>query len=94
MPPKSNIKSQEKRNGVSSRKSKSTVFSESPWSVLSFLRSLDIFGQPIPTFNIKGKDKVQTVVGGFFSAAVITMTLGFAIGGMHNLVSRSDPTIN
>ena len=52
MPFKRNIKSQEKSNA----KSKSTTFSESHWSVMNFLRSLDIFGQPIPTFNIKGKE--------------------------------------
>ena len=49
---------------------------------------------PIPAFNIKGNDKVQTVVGGFLSAAVITLTLGFAIIGIHDLIMRSDPTIN
>ena len=34
------------------------------------------------------------MVGGFLSAAVITLTLGFAIIGIHDLIMRSDPTIN
>ena len=54
MPIKRNIKSQEK----SYERSNATIFNESRWSVMNFLQSLDIFGQPIPAFNIKGKDKV------------------------------------
>ena len=52
MPFKRNIKSKEMNN----EKINSKTFSESRWSVMNFLRSLDIFGQPIPAFNIKGKE--------------------------------------
>ena len=34
----------------------SNQFWESPWSVTTFLRENDIFGEPIPAFNIKGKN--------------------------------------
>ena len=71
-----------------------TTFKESRWNVMNFMSSLDIFGSPIPAFNIKGKDKVQTVVGGLLSAAIITLTLGYAVIGMHGVISRSDPKIN
>ena len=90
MPLKRNLKKEQKSNDQSN----STAFSESRWSVMNYLQSLDMFGQPIPAFNIKGKDQVQTVVGGFLSAVVMTLTLGFAIIGMHDLISKSDPTIN
>ena len=53
-----------------------------------------MFGQPIPAFNIKGNDKVQTVAGGFLSAAIIALTLGFGVKGMYDLITKSDPTIN
>ena len=46
------------RNYLSQKKGNATAFSESRWSVMNFLRSLDIFGLPLPAFNIKGKDKV------------------------------------
>ena len=61
---------------------------------MNLLRSFDMFGLPIPAFNIKGQDTVQTKAGGFLSAIVYTLTLGFAIGGMSDLVNKSDPTIN
>ena len=51
---KRNSKSLQKRN----EQSNSTTFSESRWSVMNYLQSLDMFGLPIPAFNIKGKDKV------------------------------------
>ena len=54
MPFKKNIKSQKKSN----EKSNSTMFSESRWSVMNYLQSLDMFGKPIPAFNIKGKASV------------------------------------
>ena len=47
-----------KRNNKSLEKEYGTTFDESRWNVMNFLRSLDIFGLPIPAFNIKGKDKV------------------------------------
>ena len=75
-------------------KSKATTHSESRYSVINYLTSLDIFGVAVPQFKIKGKDKVQTVFGGFLSALVITVTFGFAIIGFHDLYTRADPTIN
>ena len=54
MPLKRNLKSQQNSNDMSNL----TMFSESRWSVMNYLQSLDMFGLPIPAFNIKGKDKV------------------------------------
>ena len=60
----------------------------------SFLRSLDNFGQSIPAFNIKGNSSVNTVVGGFLSFAIMTLTLGYATAGMIDLINKEDPIIN
>ena len=38
-----NNKNNEGRN-IQTQKGNATVFSESPWSVMNFLRTLDIFG--------------------------------------------------
>ena len=43
-----------KRNKQSKEKDNASTFDESRWSAMNFLRKLDIFGQPIPAFNIKG----------------------------------------
>ena len=56
-----------------------SLFSESAWHINSFFRKVDRFGQPIPAFNVKGKDKVRTVIGGILTIAIITLTLGYFI---------------
>ena len=77
-----------------SKRSRKLAFNESSWHVTNFLRDLDNFGRQIPAFNIKGKDSVNTVVGGFLSFAIMTVTLGYAIGGIVDLINREDPIIN
>ena len=79
---------------IQEKDNKTTAYKESRWNVFNFLSSLDIYGLPIPSFNIKGKDKVQTVVGGFLSAIVITLTLGYSITGIYDVISKSNPLIN
>ena len=44
------------RSGNCQREDKQ--FKESPWYIGNFMRDIDNFGQPLPTFNIKGKDKI------------------------------------
>ena len=41
-----------KRNAQSKEK----LFTESPWYISNMLSRLDRFGEPVPAFNIKGKD--------------------------------------
>ena len=69
-------------------------FWDSPWSVRSFLRECDIFGQPIPAFNIRGKDKVKTAWGGILSAIIMTISLGYAIVNFHDLILRTNPIVS
>ena len=70
------------------------MFSESPWHIAGFLRKIDRFGYPIPTFNIKGADKVKTAIGGILTATIMTFTLGYFIIKMQALIKGSDPIIN
>ena len=62
--------------------------------MFSFLRSLDNFGKSVPAFNIKGESSVNTVVGGFLTFAIMTLTLGYATAGIIDLINREDPVIN
>ena len=62
--------------------------------MFSFLRNLDNFGKSVPAFNIKGKSSVNTVIGGFLTFAIMTLTLGYATEGMIDLINKEDPIIN
>ena len=61
---------------------------------MNILRSFDMFGLPIPAFNIKGQDKIKTKVGGLLSALVMTLTLGYAITGIYDIKNKANPIIN
>ena len=55
------------------------------WHVINVMRSQDEFAKDVPSFNVKGKDKVKTVFGGFISLVIFTLALSYAIGGWLDL---------
>lgn len=67
---------------------------ESPWHIFNVFRSIDRFGQPIPTFNISGKNKINTVVGGILSALILAITLSYFMGRLEGLITGSNQIIN
>ena len=79
-----------KRNGSSPSKK----FDESPYHIANFLRSIDRFGQPVPTFNIKGTNKVKTACGGVLSAVIMTFALAYFTIKFEALFKGADPVIN
>ena len=58
------------------------------------MRECDLFAQPIPAFNIKGKEKVKTPIGGILSAFIMTVTLGYTIMKIPDLVLTTNPIMN
>ena len=73
---------------------RSKEFSKSPWSLANILRSVDNFGLPIPSFNLKGKTHAKTWIGGLLTAMILTLTLAYAVQKLHAVFTGSDPTIN
>ena len=57
-------------------------------------RRLDIFGLELPTFNLKGRDKVQTRIGGVVSILIGLLVLMYASLKFSHLVDRHNPVIN
>ena len=55
---------------------------------------MDIFGVPLPSFNVKGKDKIQSAFGGIMTATVFILTLGYFITGFRNIADRENPILN
>ena len=49
---------------------------------------------PIPSFNLKGETRVNTVFGGMITVGILTLTLAYAILKGIDLVTRKNPTIN
>ena len=57
-------------------------------------RRLDIFGQNLPTFILKGKDKVQTRIGGVVSILIGILVLMYACLKFSHLIDRHNPVMN
>ena len=64
------------------------------WHIYNFLRGLDMFGQEVPGFRIKGQRSVNSVLGGIVSSAVIFITLLFAGLKMVQLVNKTNPVMS
>ena len=63
------------------------------WDVINVMRDQDSYAQNVPSFNIKGKDKVKTVFGGFISLVIAGVVLSYAVSGWIDLIQRANPVI-
>ena len=58
------------------------------------LLTLDMFGAPLPSFNLKGKEKVRTYGGGCMSLSIIYVTFLYATLKLQHLLSKHNPSVN
>ena len=70
-----------------------TEFSKSKWHVNKLLHNIDNFAYKIPSFNLKGKDKITTIIGGMLSAFIFAIVLAYAIKNLYALSEGTDPII-
>ena len=59
-----------------------------------FLLDLDMFGAQIPTFNMKGREKVTTSCGACASIIILTMTFAYGLVKLQHLDERKNPAIS
>ena len=52
-----------------------------------------MFGKPLPNFNIKGRDHVNTIAGGFLSMILYGVVLLYGAIKFGHLVSKHNPQI-
>ena len=58
------------------------------------LAALDLFSQPVPSFNIRGRTKIPTLLGSILSGIVILVMLFYGANKYIQLLQRSNPTIS
>ena len=58
------------------------------------LLTLDMFGTPLPSFNIQGEDQVRTHCGGCVSLLIMYVTFLFATLKLQHLLSKHNPSVN
>ena len=63
-------------------------------TVASVLKRIDIFGKPLPGFNVKGSDVVNTIVGGFTTIIIAGIVLIYATTKLFHLHSKANPNVS
>jgi len=58
------------------------------------LLTMDMFGAPLPTFNVRGEESVRTYTGGFVSIIIIYVAFLFASLKLQHLMSKHNPSVN
>ena len=58
------------------------------------MNEFDFFGKPVPTFNIRGKHRVSTTIGGYVSTICMVLVLIYATIKFIDLYNRNNPVIN
>ena len=55
---------------------------------------LDAFGEPLPSFNIKGKTRVHSLTGGLCTLILIFVILSYASVKFEHLITRHSPIMS
>ena len=63
-------------------------------SIKKLVRASDMFGEPIPSFNLGGDHRVTTIVGGLTSMFILGITFLFSLVQLQHLLQRANPIIN
>ena len=64
--------------------------------MLKALKSIDMFGAPLPTFKLKGKNptRLRTYAGVAATLGILLLTLFFAILKLQSLMLKRSPSVN
>ena len=58
-----------------------------------FLKNADMFGAPIPNFNLRGRAEVKTSCGACISIVIFMLTFLFGVLKLQHLLTRKNPLI-
>ena len=57
------------------------------------MKNFDLFGEPVPSFNVKGEDTVKTKVGAFVSMMIFVTVVYYGLLKSIQLEARGNPSI-
>ena len=64
------------------------------WHIFNHLTNIDSFGKQVPGFNIKGSSSIGTVIGGFVTVIVLSLTLLYATVKTMHLIGKENPVMS
>ena len=63
------------------------------WYMPNVLKKLDIFGQSVPSFNLKGENNIPTLTGGVGTFLIICVFLAYGSLKFTHLMEKRNPQI-
>ena len=64
------------------------------WTTGEVFKRMDSFGEHLPNFNLKGKDSVNSVLGGIFSLALSLVISMYGLLKFLQLIEKHNPNIS
>ena len=64
------------------------------WHINRVLHQVDMFGKPIPAFNIKGENSVKSLAGGCLTLTIMGLVFTYAVIKGVQLINRSNPIMS
>ena len=64
------------------------------WATGEVFKRMDSFGEHLPSFNLRGKDSVNSVLGGIFSLALGLIIFMYGLLKFLHLIDRHNPNIS
>ena len=59
-----------------------------------FLKDVDMFSEPVPSFNINGRTHIRTWLGACISVQILLIVMAFSVQKLQHLFMRKNPLIN
>ena len=75
-------------------KSKKQKKIQRSWTTGEVFKRLDSFGEYLPNFNLKGKDQVNSVLGGIFTLALSLIIFMYGALKFLQLMDKHNPNIS
>ena len=73
------------------RKSSYHSADKSAWRIQSMFRRVDVYGQELPSFNLKGEAHINTMIGGIMTIIILVLTVIYASTKIVQLINKEDP---
>ena len=64
------------------------------WHLKNVLTNHDMFGRPVPSFNLRGEDEVKTISGGIFTIILTLTILAYGSNKALELYRKNNPVVN
>ena len=64
------------------------------WHINNYFVNMDSFGKEVPGLNVKGLSHFGTIYGGIITAAILTLSLFYAVIKTIHLVSKANPVMS